>query len=335
MPDNRPVLVTGANGFVGSSLTEALLEKGYQVRCMVRRNSDLRFVRDLPVEWAYGDVRDPESLRQACQGVGWVCHCAALTRAPEEEAFFRVNTLGTEALGRAALESSPGLERFLYISSQTAVGPASNAGEFLQESAPARPVTWYGKSKLAGEQALLAMNGQRGNRTLPLTILRPAIVFGPRDIDLFAYFQLVKLGLRLSLGRGDRWVSLIYISNLVDLCLRVLENDVALGQTYFACDANLTYTDLSLAIAQAMNRRTVQVRLPEAVLGPMSLGARVQQRLTGKTPLLNEQRIVDMRQRYWLCSDEKARRELGFAPRYDLPTAVQETADWYLENGWL
>jgi dihydroflavonol-4-reductase len=335
MRDKRPVLVTGANGFVGSFLTEALLEKGYQVRCMVRRSSDLDFIRDLPVEWAYGDVLDTESLRQACQDVRWVCHCAALTRAPDEETFFRVNALGTEALGRAALESSPDLERFLFISSQTAAGPAHKAGEFLQESAAPRPVTWYGRSKWAGERALLAMDGQSSDGALPLTILRPAIVFGPRDVDLFAYFQLVKFGLRLDLGRGDRWISLIYVSNLVDLCLRALESDVALGQTYFACDANLTYTDLSLAIARAMDRRTVQVRLPEAVLGPMSFGARVQQRLTGKTPLLNEQRIMDMRQRYWLCSGEKARRELGFTPRYDLPTAVQETAAWYLENGWL
>jgi dihydroflavonol-4-reductase len=336
MNENRLVLVTGANGFVGSFLTEALLKTGYRVRCMVRQSSNLRFIRGLPVELAYADMRDAESLRRVCQGVRWVCHCAALTRAPDEETFFRVNALGTEALGRAALESSPELERFLFVSSQTAIGPAQRAGEYLEESDPPRPVTWYGKSKWAGEQALRAMDGHDGGCPgLPLTIIRPAAVFGPRDADFFAYFQLVKFHLRLNLGRQERWISLIYVRDLVDLCLRALESDMALGQTYFACGVSLTYTELSLAIARAMGRRTVPVRLPEAVLGLMSLGAGVQQRITGKTPLLNEQRIEDMRHRFWLCSGEKARRELGFAAQHDLPTAVQETADWYLENGWL
>lgn len=335
MSERGLALVTGANGFVGSFLTEALLEAGYSVRCMVRRSSDLRFIRDLPVEWAYADLRDQEGLRQACRGVRWVCHCAALTRAPDEETFFQVNALGAEAVGRAALESSPNLERFLFVSSQAAVGPAASAGGHLEESAPPRPVTWYGKSKWAGEQALQAMGGQNGGPSLPLTIVRPAAVFGPRDSDFFAYFQLVKAGVRLQLGRGERWLSLIYIADLVDLCLQALESDVALGQTYFGCGTNHTQAELSLAIARAMNKNTVQVRLPEGVLGPVKVAAGLQQRLLGRTPLLNEQRIVDLQQRYWLCSGEKACRELNFRARYDLATAVRETAAWYLENGWL
>lgn len=335
MSERGLALVTGANGFIGSFLTEALLKAGYRVRCMVRRTSDLRFVRDLPVEWAYADVRDPERLRQACLGVRWVCHCAALTRAPDEETFFRVNALGAEAVGRAALESSPGLERFLFVSSQAAVGPADDERQPLEESAPPRPVTWYGKSKWAAEQALRTMDGRDGGSSLPLTIVRPSAVFGPRDTDFFAYFQLVQAGVRLELGRGDRWLSLIYIADLVDLCLRALESDAALGHTYFGCSTSQTQAELSLAIANALNKDTVQVRLPEGVLGPMKVAAKVQQRFLGKPPLLNEQRIADLRERYWLCSGDKARRELGFQARYDLPTAVRETAAWYRENGWL
>lgn len=335
MSDRGRVLVTGANGFIGSFLAEALLEAGYRVRCMVRHSSNLRFVRDLPVEWAYADMRDSESLRQACQGVRWVCHCAALTRAPDEQTFFRVNALGSEALGRAARDSNPSLERFLFVSSQTAIGPAPGAVEYVVEATPPRPVTWYGKSKWAAEQALLAMDGHDGRPPLPLTIVRPAAVFGPRDADFFTYFQLVHSGLRLELGPDDRSLTLIYVRDLVNLCLRALEDPVALGQTYFGCGPSPTYTELSLAIAQALGKRTVQIRLPEAVLEPMSLWAWVQQRVTGKPPLLNEQRIEDMRYRYWLCSGEKARRELGFTIQHDLASAVQETANWYVENGWL
>jgi dihydroflavonol-4-reductase len=304
--DEKLVLVTGANGFLGSHLTEALLTRGYRVRCMVRRTSDLSFIRDLPVEWVYADLQDSAELRQACQEVDAVCHCAALTRALDEETMYRVNTRAVEALAQACLEENQELERFLFVSSQAAAGPSRAAGDFMDESCEPRPITWYGRSKWAAEQALLALADR-----LPTTIIRPCPVFGPRDRDFFAYYDLV------------------------DLLLLALESDRARRQTYFGCGPALTYAMLSQAIATVLDKRTLQITLPEAILGPISLWSRVQGRIVGRPALLNDQRILDMRQRYWLCSGKKARRELGFEPRYDLETAVQETADWYQENGWL
>jgi dihydroflavonol-4-reductase len=300
------------------------------VRCMVRQTSDLTFLRDLDVDLVYSDVCDAGCLRDACQGVDAVCHCAALTRAMDQETFLRVNAQGTEALARAALEGSPDLRRFLYISSMAAAGPSQGADDFLDESRPPQPLNWYAKSKWAAEQALLSLNSQ-----LPLTIIRPATVFGPRDRDVFAYFELVKRGLQLQLGRNDRWYSLIYVRDLVDLLVLALEDDRALGQTYFGCTLAVTYADLAQAIARAMNKRTLRITLPEAVLTPIALGAKVQERLTGRPALLNEQRVLDLRHPYWLCSGEKARQELGFRPRYNLERAILETADWYRNNGWL
>ncbi len=297
---------------------------------MVRRSSDLTFIRHLPVEWAYGDLGDAESLRQACIGVDAICHCAALTRALDEETFLRFNARGTEALARAAIEENPDLQRFLYVSSQGVAGPSQGADDFMDESRPPHPLNWYTKSKLAAEQALLALNPD-----LPLTIIRPSPVFGPRDRDVFAYFELVNRHLQLQLGRSDRWYTLIYVRDLVELILLALENEAALGQTYNGCGKAYTYAQLSEAITRVMKKRTLRITLPEAVLIPIALGAKVQERLTGRPALLNEQRVLDMQQPYWLCSGEKARQELGFEPQYDLETAVQETADWYRENGWL
>jgi dihydroflavonol-4-reductase len=326
------ILVTGANGFVGSHLVEALVARGYRVRCMVRRTSDLTFIHHLPVEWAYADVLDVEGLHQACGGVDAVCHCAALTRALDEETFHRINARGTELLARACLESSSSLERFLFVSSQAAAGPSHAADVFVDESDAPQPITWYGKSKWAAEQSLLAMAGH-----LPLTIVRPAAVYGPRDRDFFAYFDLVKHGLNLQLGKRERWISLVYVRDLVRLLLLAMESRVAIGQTYFGCGQAHTYAEFSKAIAKALGKRTLPLRvtLPEAVLTPMALWARVQGRLTGHPVLLNDQRILDMRQRYWLCSGEKARQELGFVPEYDLERAIQESAGWYRASGWL
>ncbi len=324
------ILVTGANGFIGSHLVEALLARGYRVRCLVRRESDLRFIKHLPVEWAYADVRDAEGLRQACLGVDAVCHGAGLTRALSLEAFRRVNTQGTVALARACLEVNPGLKRFLFISSQAVVGPSRAAGDFVNESRPPRPLDWYGRSKWEAEQELHAL-GER----LPLVVVRPSSVFGPRDRDFLAYFRLVARGLSLQLGRTERRISLIYVGDLVTLLLLALEREVALGRTYLACAWDVSYTELSAAIAQALGKRPLHLTLPLGILTPLTWAARLQERLTHKPVLLNEQRIRNMRQPYWLCSGERAKRELGFAPAYDLATAVQETADWYRSNGWV
>jgi nucleoside-diphosphate-sugar epimerase len=296
---------------------------------MVRHTSDLSAIRDLPVEWCYADMSDAKDFGAACQGVRAVCHCAALTRALDEETFFRVNTRGTEALARACLEVNPGLERFLFVSSQTAAGPSRGAEDYVDESRSPQPITWYGRSKWAAEQVLLGMVER-----LPLTIVRPSAVFGPRDRDFFTYFELVKWGLSLRLGR-DRWYSLIYVTDLVELILLALENEAALGQTYFGCGHLASYTELAQTVAQAMGKRPLVVPVPEAVLTPIALWSRVQGKVTGRPTLLNDQRVLDMRQRYWLCSGEKAQRELGFVPRTELETAMQETADWYWQNGWL
>ncbi len=328
--DGALVLVTGANGFVGSHLVEALLGRGYRVRCMVRRSSDLTFIGHLPVEWAYADLQDAEAVHQACQGVEIVCHCAALTRALDEETFQRVNAQGAETLARACTEANPTLRRFLLVSSQAAAGPSQAVDDLVDESRLPQPITWYGKSKLAAERALLGMQDR-----LALTIVRPSPVLGPRDRDFFAYFELVKWGLSLKLGRDERRVSLIYVRDLVELLLLALESEAAAGQTYFGCGPAHSYTELSEAIARVLGKRPLRITVPEAALTPIALWSRVQGRLTHRPALLNDQRVLDMRQRYWLCSGEKAQRELGFVPQHDLATAVEETTRWYLENGWL
>ena len=328
------VLVTGANGFVGSHLVEALLARGCRVRCMVRRTSDLAFIQHLPVEWAHADLCDGDGLRAAVRGTDAVCHLAALTRTLDEETCLRVNAHGAEALARACLEANPGPTRFLFVSSVAAAGPSDGPGDLMDESRPPRPVTWYGKSKLAAERALQGAAGEADGR-LPLTIVRPVAVYGPRDRDFRAYFRAIKLRLNLQLGQSERYVSLIYVRDLVDLLVRALEQEQAVGQTYFGCGSLSTYAEFAGTIARALDRRPVRINVPLAALGPLAAVSKVQGRLTGRPPLLNDQRLIDVRQRSWLYSGDKARRELGFEARYDLATGVRETAEWYRREGWL
>jgi len=284
------VLVTGANGFVGSHLVEALLAQGYAVRCLVRRTSDLAFIQDLPVEWAYGDIARGDGLEAACEGIDAVCHLAGATKARDRETYFRVN-----------------------------------------ESRPPRPLTWYGQSKLQGEQFCHEYEDR-----LPVVILRAAAVYGPRERDIYFYFQMVNRGLKLLLGRGERRASFIFVQDFVTLILRALEDERAAGQIYFAAEGrDYDWREVSEMVAEALGKRAARVTLPEWLLPVIAAAAGFQARITKRPALLNEQKLIELRQPYWVCSAEKARRELGFEAQHDLATGLRLTAQWYRENGWL
>ncbi len=328
--DKGRVLITGANGFVGSHLVEALLAQGYRVRCLVRPTSDLGFIHHLPVEWAYGDVARDEGLAAACAGVDAVCHLAGATKARDRESYFRANAEGTCHLLAASARAVPGLRRFVYVSSLAAAGPAT-AGRPIDESHPPHPLTFYGQSKLQGEQFC-----QEYAPRLPVVILRPVAVYGPRERDIYFYFQMVNRGIKLLLGRGERRASFVFVSDLVALIARVLTDERAIGQTYFVADQeSYDWLQVSELVAEAMGKRAVRLVVPERLLPLIAAAAGLQARLTRQPALLNEQKLIELRQRYWICSAAKARRELGFEPQYDLAAGVRLTAQWYRENGWL
>ncbi len=324
------VLVTGANGFVGSHLVEALLAQGWQVRCLVRRTSDLTFIRDLPVEWVYGDIAGGEGLEAACDGVDAVCHFAGATKARNRETYFRVNAEGTRRLLAACAQVAPQLRRFVYASSLAAAGPSSD-GRPIDESHPPQPLTYYGQSKLQGEQFCREFADR-----LPVVVLRPAAVYGPRERDIYFYFQMVNRGVKLLLGGGGPRLSYILVHDLVSLTLRALEDNRAVGQTYFAAEGqDYDMQQVSDLVAQALGKRTVRIILPEWLLPLFAALASLPARLTGQPALLNDQKLIELRQRYWVCSADKVCRELDFEAQYDLATGVRLTAQWYRENGWL
>ncbi len=147
---------------------------------------------------------------------------------------------------------------------------------------------------------------------------------------------MVNRGVKLLLGRGERRASFVFVQDLVALVLRALEDDRAAGQTYFAAEGrDYDWQQMSDLVAAALGKRVVRVVAPEGLLPIIAAAAGLQARITGQPALLNDQKLIELRQRYWVCSAEKARRELGFEAQYDLATGIQLTAQWYRENGWL
>jgi nucleoside-diphosphate-sugar epimerase len=322
--------VTGATGFIGSHLVESLLQRGQQVRCLVRKTSNPRWLTSFSVEFAYGDCSDKASLREAVRDVDEVFHVAGVTKTTEEKTYFDINAFGTQNLIQACLENSPYLRKFIYVSSQAAAGPCCNGGK-KRESDQCIPVSSYGQSKRMGEEFALAQAHR-----LPLIILRPSAVYGPRDRDIYSFFKLVTKRIKPRLYGLDQHFSLCYVQDVVDAILLAANTQETHGEIFFLSDgADYRLDEIGDIIARAMEIRAVSVRIPGWMISGVASLSELVSRTTGRPPLINRGKVEEMIQQNWVCDITKARSRLGFQPKIGLPEGARLTFEWYRKENWL
>jgi dihydroflavonol-4-reductase len=323
-------LVTGANGFVGSHLVEGLLSKGYHVICLVRKTSNLRWLCGLNVEYVYADISEKDSLKNVSKDVDFIFHVAGLTKAKSNEEYFKANYEGTKNLLEACVKDNPQIKRFVYISSQAAVGPGTNE-QPLDETAPCNPITHYGKSKLEGEKIVLEFSSK-----LPVAIIRPPAVYGPRDSDILSFFKVVNHGFKTFFGKGESFLSLCYVEDLIDGMILAAESPKATDQIYFIADDQIySWRESFRIVAKVLNKKTITLRIPKVFLYAIAFVSENIARLLGKSTVINMQKIREITRKYWLCDVSKAKKELGFSPKYPLEEGAKKTVKWYKEKGWL
>jgi len=313
-------LVTGGSGFIGSHLCERLLAGGHRVRVLARPGSALANLQGLSLEVARGGL-EGDGLEQAVAGADWVFHLAGALKGFREAELMRVNRDGTRRLLDACRAQAPGA-RVLLVSSLAAAGP----GE-LTEEAPPRPLTWYGKSKLAAEREVLGSG-------LASVILRPPVVFGPRDRDVLGYFRVARRCLPVA-GRGERRYSLVYAPDLADGLLRAAETPCPSGEIFHLTGPALTWADFGRRIAAALGRPARVLALPEAALRLCGRAADLWCALRGRPGIFSSQKVIEMLAAGWVASPDKAARLLGWTAPTDLDTALAETVAWYRNHGWL
>jgi dihydroflavonol-4-reductase len=327
---NMKVLVTGANGFVGSHLVEELLFRGHQVTGLVRRTSNLRWLEGLESNLIYGEVTDDDSLVEAVRGAEVVYHLAAVTKARRRERYYRVNHQGTVNLLEACAQHNPDVKKFVLVSSLAAAGP-SPEGRLLREQDSPQPVSDYGCSKLMAEQAVAEYEGR-----LPVTVVRPPAIYGPRDVDFLAYFRILKRHLRPLLGFEERSLSICHVKDLVQGAILAGESAQSSGQMYFISgDRDCTWDELSGIMAAAMGVRTLKVRVPLFAVHLAALFAELFAPFSREAPVLDRRKAREMSQRCWTCDASKAGAELGYQPSVSLEEGIRETVEWYRGMGWL
>ncbi len=325
-------LVTGSTGFIGSHLVEALLDRGYDVRVLLRPSSNAQSLGHLKVEAVRGSFDDAASLEPAVDGVDIVFHCAGVVASKDRAGFFRGNVDSTRNLLDAIESVNPGLRRFVHVSSLAAVGPSPGEHEPVDETVPWGPITTYGESKAAAERIVT----DRMER-VAATIVRPPVVYGPRDVGVYTFFQTVSRGFTPLIGFDRKLVSMIHVEDLVQGFILAAEAEAAEGETYFiTSDRFYTWEEVGRATTKLFGRERPRfIRVPHplvfAVAGLSGLIGRFQK----KPPILDFEKGRDITQRYWTCSAEKARRELGFEAAIDIERGVASTVEWYRSNGWL
>jgi nucleoside-diphosphate-sugar epimerase len=326
-------LVTGAAGFVGGHLVEMLVTRGDEVRALVRPGEDTRWLRTLDgVETIEGDLTDAPSLARAVRGVQRVYNVGAKTGPWGHEAVYRaVNVQGLADLIRSAIDA--GVERIVHTSSITVYG--HHLSGIVTEDHPYRAEdNPYSRTKIAGEELIWKLVREQG---APVVVVRPGWVYGPRDSSSFARIvEFVESGSGIVIGRGRNVVPVVYVEDVArGLILAGDAGEAAVGRAYnIVDDRRVSQSEYLDIVADALQVPHVSRRVPFAAMYLAGRTAEVVWRAAGRRkgapPPLTSYGVTLLGgdQRF---STDRARRELGYAPQFDVRRGVAAGVRWYLD----
>jgi nucleoside-diphosphate-sugar epimerase len=320
------VLVTGATGFVGGHLTEALRRRGDEVTALARSASKAAALAPLGVRVVPGDLHDRAALQRAAEGQDVVYHVAGVVAARSEADFMAANRDGTRNLVEALGQMGTG--RLVLVSSMAAAGPTIKGRPLRGDEAP-RPVTAYGRSKLAAEQAVTSS-------ALPWTIVRPPMVYGPRDQEVLKVFRLARFGVAPVLGDGSQELSAVYGGDLAEGLIAAGTTAGVTGRAYYACHPEVfTGADMARAVGRAMGKSPAVIRIPATIGRGVLMLTEAAARLTGHTTILTADKANEFFQPAWTADPGPLMRDTGWKAAHDLRSGLEETYRWYRTAGWL
>ena len=323
-------VVTGGTGLVGSHLIDLLIEKGHDVKCIVRKTSNLRWLDGKPVQIFDCGLFDKDKLKDVLKDADYIYHVAGVVKSKKPEGYYKGNVETTRNLLDVALDVAPNIKRFLYVSSQTACGPSIGGIHCTEKTLP-HPITNYGKSKYEAEKLV-----ETYMKRLPITIVRPPAVYGERDTEIYLYFKTYMSGLFSMIGFDEKLVSIIHVSDLVRGIYLAAEASKAVGQLYFiSSEKYYTWPEIGNAINKATGKKAIKVRLPHFIVYTVAVFAEFFSMFSKNAATFNIEKARDWVQEAWTCDVTKAVTELGYRQEISLDDGIKRAIDWYKEMKWL
>ncbi|NIM59527.1 MAG: NAD-dependent epimerase/dehydratase family protein [Candidatus Aminicenantes bacterium] len=318
-------LVTGATGFIGSHLAQSLVEKNWDVTCLIRSKSRTDFLQKLPVRFVEGSANNIGSLEKAVKGQDYVFHLAGRIRPTSRVDYDIANYQLTKNLAQACLRENRTLKRFIYVSSISAAGP-SLQNSYSDENQTPSPVSEYGRTKLKGEEAVCEVWNH-----VPATIIRPPNVYGPRQQETEQLIKLISKRIVPLLKRRKETTSLIYIKDLIQGIVKAALSPKTKSQVYYLTDGKgYSWRKIILTVKKVVLGESFFFPLPE---GLIYIAAWLVDMLK-KTGLIKSyfgrKLWRAMTQTPWLFSSSKAEKDFGFRARYSLENGIKETVNHIL-----
>lgn len=335
------ILVTGANGFIGSNFCKFLVSQQIFPRIFIRKKCDLSLFKQLVPEWkqlefVYGDLRDKSSLSQAVRGVDHIFHIAGTMRGSSWNEFYQGNCVGTSNLIKICQEENPDIKRLVFTSSMVAGGPGTPESPQC-EDIPSKPLNndWYGISKYTTECFL-----KKHTYQLPIVIVRPPMVIGPGDKISFDLFNLAKIGLKVFVSGTPRQFSMVHVEDLVRGIFLCGTHPKAVGETFnFACDGIISYRDLHEVIATKVFHRKygslIPIPIPPLIFYFVGLILEIVSKISHEPSFLNRPKAIQASASGQTMSNQKAKKILGWKPQYSKISAIEHAGRWYKQNKWM
>ncbi len=324
------ILLTGATGFIGRNLALRLAGMGHHVVCLVRDMGRALWMSDHPgLEPVKGDISVKTSLAPHVENVDLVFHLAGVTKAKNRDEYMRVNGEGTGNLIDAVVLWGKGVKKVLYVSSLAVAGPHSSKNP-AEENGNVAPITHYGESKLLGEDLLKSRSGD-----IPWTVIRPPVVYGPYDRDVYVYFKMAERGFVPVLGEGTMDLSIIHVEDVTAGIALAGFSDESDGETFYLSDGRVyTVGELLANLAEVAGGGRL-IHIPPLLGKALGRAGDILALLTGDAQVINSQKVMEALQEGWVCSSEKISDLLGFLPTIEVSAGFALTYRWYRDTGWL